>query len=269
MTWLAQIVVTLIARFKAMGFLEWAGIASLIDTVLTYNVKQEAFRIIVDEVAKRSGLHLNQEDPFSEASLAGAVSEKIGFPIRSLKNREMIVEDVGAAAAAMISEKAGFQITSITDVDVLRGDLIRIGAAKLSQDLGIPAGVIAADGGVWDRDAIKARLLAWARAEIALDMQARFAEKANDLIASYNLEAIAAAMNSKLEAQGSARRVTPQQLAFAFANEIALDAVGEYGQIAEAVSRRTRRQEQVRRAQERFRRLHGNRQQYVRLENTP
>ena len=76
-------------------------------------------------------------------------------------------------------------------------------------------------------------------------------------------------MNAKLEAQGSARRVTPQQLAFAFANEIALDAVGEYGQIAEAVSRRKRRQEQVRRAQERFRRLHGNRQQYVRLENTP
>ena len=263
MPWLVQIVMTLVARFKAMGFLEWAGIASLIDTVLTYNVKQEAFRIIVDEVAKRSGMNLNPDDPFSDASMAGAVSERLGFPIRSVKDRAMIVEDVSAAAAAVISEKAGYQIRSIIDADMLREDLVRIGAAKLSEDIGIPAGVIPSDGGVWDRDEIKARLLAWAKAETAADMQARFAEQASALITAHNLEAVAAQMNSRLQAQESARQVTAQQLAFAMVNAIVVDAVAEYGEIATAVNRRSRRQEQMRRAQERFRRAHGNRQRYV------
>lgn len=261
----------LLARIKVMGFLEWAGVASLVDTILTYDVKQQMFQLVCEYAAVGAGLQLDPTDPFSDASLSGAVSERIGVPIRSLKNKEMIKEDMGNAAAAMASEKSGYKIRSLTDVAVMRQDLERIGCALLTAKLGLPAGVLPGEGEDINPAAVRERLLLWAKAELAVELNDQVAFGAKEIeegVYRYELSQLADMINSRLavgSGGGGFDPVTARQIAVKLATDISVDAVANFQRSAMSARKRTRRQEQLRAAQERFRRSHGNRQQYIPL----
>lgn len=259
----AKMIITLIARFKSLGFLEWAGIASLVDTILTYDVKQQMFQLVCEYAAKGAGLQLDENDPFSDASMSGAVSQRLGFPIRSLKNQETIKEDLGNAAALIASEKSGYRIRSLTDVQVLKQDLERVGCALLTARLGIPAGVLPGEGEDIDPAVIKERLLIWAKAELTAEMHQEIRFGANEVqAAGYDrIKQVVATINAGLD-DGE---ITERQLAVMLANGIASKAVVEYQKMAVSAGKRSRRLEQMRQAQAKFRRAHGSRQKYIPL----
>jgi len=86
-------------------------------------------KIIVGWTNHLTGLELDPEDPLSDASLAGAISAKAGIKLRSVKDKQIIVEDLAAVAAQAIGEKTGMVLrnpldkaTVIEDVETFATD---------------------------------------------------------------------------------------------------------------------------------------------------
>lgn len=248
-----------------MGLLRWASFAAIVNWLTDNGVVRAVEQWIVSAALERSGLRLAEEDPLSDASLSAAVSEKFGVPIRSLKDQQMIKEDLDYWMAGQVSERSGYLVRSVSNVDMLKEDLERVAAAVLSDRLNIPAGVIAADDGVFDPVAIKERLLAWAKAELMTSIEAEIGVSLEEIMAIPDIESAAGEINGRLALLKSDQFVTARRLAFNVANTLAMNAVTEYQQVATRMTKRQRRQEQLRQAQAKFRRRHGNRQVYVPL----
>ncbi|TXI72652.1 MAG: hypothetical protein E6Q49_06540 [Limnohabitans sp.] len=250
---------------RLASWLAWLGVAALVEKITSLGVVPVVYGWIADAAEYYAGLQLNRDDPLSEPSITGAISARLGFPLRTLKDAQMIREDLDAWAAGQVSARSGYLVRSVSNVDILKEDLERVAAAVLSDRLNIPAGVIAADGGVFDPVAIKARLMAWAKAEIMQQVAAEVGTSYEELAAVADVESLAGEINGRLAALNSDQFVTARRLAFNLANSVAMSAIVEYQQVTTGMTKRQRRQEQVRQAQAKFRRRHGNRQVYVPL----
>lgn len=263
----ALLAVPLIAAVVEWGTAALAayGLARLFsdESVSSLVVKVEAWAVSV--VAHHTGLQLSEENPFSDASMAGAVGQRIGVPLRSLKDMALIREDLDGFAAAVIEEKSGYRIRSIQNMQILREDLLQIGMAEFSGRMGIPLGVMPGNGVAFDAVAVKENILSWAEAELLTkregDVQAILAE----ITASGGVVAVAEQMNSALAGMGSVERVTQRQLAVRVAEILATNAVVNFNKVAKNAGKRDRRRESLRVAQAKFRAVHGNRQKYVPL----
>lgn len=247
------------------GLLRMLSFAAIVNWLTDNGVVRAVEQWIISAALEKAGLRLAEDDPLSDASLAAAVSERFGVPIRSLKDQQMIKEDLDYWTAGQISERSGYLVRSVSNVDILKEDLERVAAAVLSDRLNIPAGVIAADDGVFDPVAIKERLLAWAKAELMTSIEAEIGVSLEEIMAIPDIESAAGEINGRLALLKSDQFVTARRLAFNVANTLAMNAVTEYQQVATRMTKRQRRQEQLRQAQAKFRRIHGNRQVYVPL----
>lgn len=219
----------------------------------------------VEEVARRSGLNLDPEDPFSDASMAGAVGARIGVTVRSLKDRSMIREDLENYAVGLVSSRAGYEIRSVSNVAILREDLQRIACAILTEKLQLPLGILPAAGGEINAEEIKQNLLGWAKAELLSQVGEGVSISLDELQQIGDVEGLAVQLNERLSAMGSPESVTARQIALHVSNRLAVSAIADYGRVSEEISKRTRRQLQLRAAQSKFRAAHGNRQKYVPL----
>jgi hypothetical protein len=254
------------------GLIAWGGralatygLARLFSDSSIQELEDMLMGWVVRWVADKSGLVLDESDPLSDASLAGAVGQKVGIPFRSFKDQAMIREDLDSYAVGLIESKSGYNVRSIQNVVLLKEDFLRIGAAELSARLGLPAGVMPAPGAQFDPVDIRAQLLTWAKAELMTEINEQVAVKVEDVLAAADLEGTAAELNTRLVALGSVENVTARQLAVRMANEMATQAIVDYQRVAVGASKRSRRQESLRAAQAKFRAAHGNRQVYVPL----
>lgn len=253
----------LVARIKGLGFLEWAGIASLVDTILTYDVKQQAFALVVEFAAKGAGIQLDENDPFSDASFSGALTQKTGIPIRSIKDRAMLEEDIDNYAAGRLSQAIGFQVSSLRDPAKAREDLERAAVLILAEKTGIPFAL--GDGGL-DPVQIKEQVKDWARAQLA----AEFSGSAGAALAALSgegvdFEALVAEVNGKMVALGSGESISANSLALHVADSLVKSSIAKLHTTAVGMSKKSRRSIQLREAQRKFRSTHGNRQKYIPL----
>lgn len=273
MGWIIKMIALVVSRFKTLSTAEKFGVLtggmSLTDTIITkivgHDLKAEAFAVVVEEVAEKTGLALDPQDPFSDASLAAALSGRMGITIRSVKNREMIVEDIEDFAVGRVSEKLGFTITTLRDPVRMRQDFESAALNMIAEKTGIPF-VPPAAGAEWSVEEIKSQVEDWARARIATDLSV----SANDALAvlaggGVDFESAAAAMNEKLELIESGDRVTAKRLALHVAESLVQQSAAQFQKTAMSVSKKSRRQLQLREAQRKFRMAHGNRQVYVPL----
>ena len=266
---IATIAAMILTKIKAATLLEiivaGGSLASLVDTIMAGGLKEQAEAIIIAEVANKAGLHLAEENPLSDASLAGAVGERLGVPIRSLRDRTMIEEDVDAYLAGRLSEKIGYQISSLRNTDRLRTDLEVAALGIVTAKTGIPL-TPPAPGETLTPDAIKEQVKDWARAAIMAEAQEKGAA-ALELLSGpmADFEAVAEEMNRKLEVLGSENRVTATMLAMKVSETLVKESVPKFQRAAIVVGRRNRRQLQNRESQARFRQSHGNRNVYVPL----
>lgn len=265
MGFVARLIGIIFDRMKALGWLaQWTpAVAWVVEKVYDGDLKKDVYAVIVQEAAEKAGLALDKDDPFSDASMAGAVGARVGFPLRSLKDRAVIVEDIDKYVTGLVEGKTGYRVSSFVDPSGLKEDMLRIGAAELSSRLGLPVGVMPDDGGVFDPVAVKERLLIWARAELATQMDGNIQAVIAEIEASGDVLALANGLNSKLSQMGSVENVTARQIAVRVASAMATRSVVEYQQVAIMSTRRGRRQESLRRAQDKFRKKWGNRAQYI------
>ncbi len=218
--------------------------------------------LVVEQAAVRAGLQLDPDDPFSDASMANAVGLRVGIPLRSLKDRQIIMEDVDTWAAALLTEKIGYQISSLRDPAAARADLEAAALNIITARTGIPFAV----GRGMSPEEIRAAVEDWARARLAVEM-AGSATAAKNILGGVGVdfEALAAEMNGKLVALGSENAVNAGQLALHVAESMVKTSVEKLQVRASGMTKKSRRSLQVRAAQQRFRSLHGNRQIYVPL----
>jgi hypothetical protein len=216
---------------------------------------------VVAEVAERSGLGLDPVDPFSDASIANAVSVRIGVPLRSVVDQGMIREDVDAYLAGLVSQKSGYTISSVTNIAALRSDLERVGAAIITERTGIPLGSV----GAFDPVGVREQILAWAKAELMANVGGEAGLAVEEIINAGGIEAVASDLNSRLSNIGSIESVTARQLAVKAVEKLASDAVVSFGRDWGSMDKATRKRLLNRSAQAKFRAAHGNRQQYVPL----
>lgn len=238
------------------------GLGALASGVGWDDLKREVYDWIIAEAAARGGLHLNHDEPLSESSITAAVSEKIGIPLRSLRDPQTLDEDLSDWAAGFVSQKVGYQIRSIRDVDMLKEDMLRIGGALLTEHVGVPAGLMDGDDG-FNVEVIKMRLLMWAQAEIMSNIQELAGPVLEQLKASLSLDTLAASMNEALVDLDSEHRVTADSLAIAVANRLAVQSITNYQRVVQDGSKKLRRKRQVAEAQKRFHQRHGQRRVYV------
>lgn len=241
------------------------GLASMWNDFSLADLERMLKEWVVSQAAYYAGLNLDPDNPWSDASIAGAVGQKVGIPFRSFKNPGMIREDLDGYAVGLIQSKSGYNVRSIQNVALLKEDFLRIGAAELSARLGLPAGVMPAPGAQFDPVEIRAQLLTWAKAELMTEINQQVSIKVDDVLAAADLEGAAAELNARLVSLGSIENVTARQLAVKMANEMATAAIVDYQRVAVGASKRSRRQESLRAAQAKFRAAHGNRQVYVPL----
>lgn len=237
------------------------GLAHLFSEEPVQELKRILFGYVVEYAAKYAGLELDADDPISDASFSHAVSLRVGFPIRTLKDKQMIIEDLDGYMAALVSERSGFTVRSVRDVEVLKQDLQRVALAVVSQRIGIPLGTVGDDGFDIDPQAIREQVLAWAKAQLLAEVQAKVTISAIEIANNPQLAAMVEVINQRLE--GS--QVSAHAMALQIADKLAVEAVGDFQKVVVGMSKRSRRQESLRAAQAKFRRLHGNRQKYVPL----
>lgn len=241
------------------------GLARLFSENSVQELEEMLTGWVVGQVAARAGLQLDPQSPFSDASLAGAVSQKTGVPLRSLKDRAMIEEDLDDYAAALVSSRIGFQLSTLRDPVRLRADFERAALAVITEKTGIPL-VPAAEGETLSVDTIKAQVEDWAKARVMTELSTKAGAALEELgAAGVDFESLAQTMNEKLAALGSANVVDARMVALEVAERLVSSSVAQLHQTAVVGTKKSRRALQVLKAQQRFRALHGNRQKYVPL----
>lgn len=238
------------------------GLSRLFSEQSVEELQQMFFDWAVAEVVNRAGIQLDPAAPFSDASMAGAVSQKLGVSLRSLKEPAMIREDLDNYAAELISTKSGYQISSVTNPASLRADFERVAMAIMTDRLGIPVGVVGSEFSV---EAVRENVLSWAKAELLANVGGETGFAVQEIIQAGGLEAVANDLNSRLSAMGSIEAVTSRQLAVKVAEKMASNAVADFGRVAASYDKKNRKRMLNRAAQQKFRAAHGNRQIYVPL----
>lgn len=254
-------------RLIAIGF----TISEFIKYLKENGFDQIINKWIVSEVEARAGLHLDVNEPLSDQSLSRALSERVGFTISTIKDRQRIKDDLLAGAAQIATQKSGFAIRSLVDKDMLIQDL-SAGAAQILErrtglkltDLRDPvtikndllsygAGRIAAEAGIYlsnpaDMEAVKEDLRAWgaeqAMTRVVNDLSAALATKTAD----------GTRLSTLLEKAGM-KNVKPAEMV-KHANGVLLGYANNRYQQVKTETKADRRRAQCREAARRFRAKH-------------
>lgn len=268
-----RILMIIAGRLKSLSAFEWLGLGWLVEHLYNGDLKDDVYAAITEEAATRAGLELQPADPLSDASLANAISLKFGVPIRSVKNQQMIVDDLENYACGLLSERIGYQIRSLRDRVKLEQDFANIITAKVSERTGISLRLVVVedDGSVTfpTPEQIQDELLIWALPKVMAKVREYGPDVVNELLESGSVEFLVEYLNNSAAILESGASVEGRKVALLVAEKIGQQATTAYGKWAMAVTKRTRRKEQNRIAQADFRARHGNRRQYKRLADGP
>lgn len=78
-------------------------------------------------------VHLDQEKPFSDESLSGALGEVLGVPVASVRNREALKDAFKRAVTLKVSQAVGYQFRDVFDKQLLREDSLRAVGVQVNQ----------------------------------------------------------------------------------------------------------------------------------------
>lgn len=176
-------------RTLALG----ASIGQLIDYLRDHGLVDIIKGWIVSEAADKVGLHLDKDEPLTDASLSNALTERLGIKIstvmnreqfqkdmldgaavivgkktgitiRTLWDREMLIEDLENYALAVIEGRTGVHLSSLHDVEKIKADFVRIGGGVIVEQTGIPLSDITSP------EQIKLDVMDWAKDQALMEI---------------------------------------------------------------------------------------------------
>lgn len=230
-------------------------------------------RVIVALARNHLGLELSEEAPLSDGSLAAAISLVVGFRLRSVRDRQMILEDLSQVAAHAIhektgivlrdplnkqttiedmetfaadrvSEKIGLRITNFRDPEQVKRDVFSFAIAEFGRRYGVPIEDASSPAAVIES------LKEWARREavarVATDLTAALAAKGADGVALGVKLQMATATKDKPAGATPVEIMQAAQLSLA-------NHLNSLAEKSKETPASVRRREQNRQAQRRFR----------------
>lgn len=69
--------------------------------------------LVVQEIFNRTGLRLDDADPFSKISISTALSAKMGITLNDISDRNQVMRDLGNAAAELINLQTGMTLPAL------------------------------------------------------------------------------------------------------------------------------------------------------------
>lgn len=238
-------------------------------------LRPEEFTEIRDElnaeVAERAlalaGVELDKNDPFSDASMCGAIGKKTGVELRTMRDRDSIRKDVEHWALARLEEKTGLHIRNIHDKEKTKKDLLRFASPVVSNATGLPLTDIS------DAEKTKGEVEEYLQ-DRALIMLADDITKAKQVVqgalksTGISLERLA----ERIEKAGGytadgrpAIKVDLQLIALGIVSRALINADRRRREKEAELSQCGRRAEQLRGGLKRFREKHGSRMTYERI----
>lgn len=127
-------------------------------------VKKALALFIVEHAAEYAGLNLDAADPLSDASFSRAISERVGFTIRTLKDRESLEVDFAEAAADKIYDRSGIRFTNLRSREQITRDMVDFGVKKIAGE----SGLVLTDP--LNPEALKADVLAWGKEMVLAEL---------------------------------------------------------------------------------------------------
>jgi len=223
--------------------------------------REELLLAACDYAEKNAGLVLDRDDPLSDASLANALSEKTGMAIRSVKSAAMIREDIGYAVAREIETETGVRLSNVFDGEALRADIAVYASGVLSAKTGIPITDIS------NTEQTKEEVREWATAMGALSEEieqavAVFKDSGVDVAALLEEGKKKYKINPRTGLHDAPAGVNVESAVAGLLSAMIASSTEKMVYRQRKNTKRTRRQEQNRRAQAAFRKSRGNRLQY-------
>ena len=138
-------------------------------------MKKKVLGWVTQYALEKAGLVLDENDPLSDASLSGAVGQRLGIQIRTLKDRQSLEDDVLRGVSAKIEQVSGLYLSDLRSVDAIKADAMRYAMNRIAGETGIYLSDLTSP------EAIKANILTWGK-------QAAMERVASDLSAALNLQ---------------------------------------------------------------------------------
>lgn len=124
-------------------------------------VVSQGVKVALVEMFSAAGLELDPDEPFSEESISGAVSQLIGYPLQNVFNEELLRKDIEAivvdlfqaqtgydldgeepfgaeSITGLASQIVGFEFQNVFDAELLQEDFQRLASEKVEEFTGIP-----------------------------------------------------------------------------------------------------------------------------------
>ncbi len=110
---------------KITGALALIGLSTVMDEIreqLNTFFLSDEFRalmtggvesVVAQYIATRTGLILNENDPFSKASFNAAISQKMGITLNDISDRQQVMIDLGKAASELINLQTGMTLPAL------------------------------------------------------------------------------------------------------------------------------------------------------------
>lgn len=229
--------------------------------------KSSVYEFAASMALEFCGLDLDQSDPFSDASMCGAIGKKTGVELRTMRDRDSIRKDVEHWALARLEEKTGLHIRNIRDKEKTKKDLLRFASPVVSNATGLPLTDIS------DAEKTKGEVEEYLQ-DRALIMLADDITKAKQVVqgalesTGISLERLA----ERIEKAGGytadgrpAIKVDLQLIALGIISKALINADRRRREKEAELSQCGRRAEQLRGGLKRFREKHGSRMTYERV----
>lgn len=117
--------------FKVLEFAE-----SNVDVLR--EMRDAVYSFIVEWAAESAGVDLDPSEPLSDKSLCGALGKKTGITIRTLRDKQSILDDIEYWSLAQVEARSGLRFRNIRDKAKTRQDVLKWATPKASELTGIP-----------------------------------------------------------------------------------------------------------------------------------
>lgn len=215
-----------------------------------------------NKLVEWSGLQLDKDDPFSDASFCTAIEAKTGIALRTLMDKAMIQADLETWGLAQLEEKTdGLKIKNPRDIEQTKKDLYRYVTPFASEKSGIPLTDLS------DTEKTKAEMIEHAK-DVALVHLADDIDRARGIIGGLGVDFDA--IVKRVQIKGGVDPVTGLPMVNIGVNMIVLGILSKaliaadkrHRAMLETCDKQYARREARRESVRKFRAAHGHRMVY-------
>lgn len=212
------------------------------------------------------GVELDPVEPFGDASLSGAITQKSGITVRSVRDKVTMKEDALYWGAAKLESQTGVHLSNVLDKTAVLKDIGMFATKALANRAGVPITDLT------DTERTKAELNEWGK------MRAMQYYASDDALLAGLFEAAGVRIQEIIDKANAKMGINPNtgksivgevlgevDIRLAIMDALMTRQMRKVAKVYAAESKQAKRQRQMRDALDRFRDMNGHRMHYERV----